>query len=395
MTTTSTTLIACCLLTGAAFGCETSDGSHLSQMSQAGTSAAASSSGAAGKPADSAVAGGKAADAEPLDHHTDIRGKCALQTDFADDHACIPAPDPKEGFQIHIGPKDYNDPEEVAKFILHPGEETSECFTYKTPNDQKIFYQTAMLSGRAGTHHIIHNMYDKELETGSFGPCADQQSAIGSLPGASKPYMPRGTVAPEYAHVGHSIPAHATGQADMHYFNFTEKDILREVWINIYYADEKDIEEESSLIVGFGGVGWTRAPIQPGTDKVYQYSCPVKGEGHLLSLLGHYHSHGKRFTASIKRASGSIERVFEMFDYLEPALFEYNSVIENPTFAEGSSGATTGDIALHDGDTMLWECHIINDSDVGLTYTNFVKTGEMCNLWGTTIGVEQLRCYLP
>jgi hypothetical protein len=362
---------------------------------------AAGKSGTADEATDSLATAGKSAEpataGKQLDHHTDIRGNCALNSGYADDHACIPAPDPAEGFQIHIGPTNYDDPDEVAKFIMHPGQETSECFTFQTPNDKKIFYQTSMLSGRAGTHHIISTMFgaDKGLETGTFGKCADQQSAIGSLPGASKPFMERGTVAPEYAHVGRSIPAHALGQADMHYFNFTDKDILREVWLNIYYVDEKEITEESTLIVGFGGVGWTQKPIQPGTDMVYKYACPVKGNGSVLALLGHYHSHGRRFTASIQRAGGGIEKVFQMFDYQEPAMFEYNSVVTNPTFVDGSPGAVSGRLDLHDGDTMLWECHIINDSDVGLTYTNYVKTGEMCNLWGVTIGVQQLRCYLP
>lgn len=329
-----------------------------------------------------------------LDHHTDIRGHCDLHTDFADDHACIPAPDPEDGFQIHIGPSDYNDPEQIAKFVMHPGQESSECFTYQTSNDKKIFYQTSMLSGRAGTHHIINTMYNQALPTGSFSRCADQQTALGSLPGASKPYMARGKIAPEYAHVGNSIPAHVTAQADMHYFNYTDHDILREVWINIYYVDESEITEEARLISGFGGLGWTRNPIKPGTDNVYKYSCPVKGNGHILSLLGHYHAHGKRFTASIKRAAGGVEKVFEMYDYLEPAVFQYNSVNENPPFSDNSAGAVSGGLELFDGDALLWECHVINDSDVGLTYTNFVNTGEMCNVWGTTTGVDAIRCYI-
>jgi hypothetical protein len=181
----------------------------------------------------------------------------------------------------------------------------------------------------------------------------------------------------------------------MHYYNFTDHDILREFWVNIYYAKDEDITVNASQIAGLGGFSWNKEPIQPGTDKVYQYSCPVKGDGWILMLLGHYHAHGRRETATIKRKNGDVEKVFEMYDYLDPAQFEYNSIIQNPSFSANAAGAVTGRLELHDGDSLDWECHIVNDSNVALKYVNEVKTGEMCNLWGTSIGVEPLSCYLP
>jgi hypothetical protein len=334
--------------------------------------------------------------AAAIDHHADIRGLCNLDSNFPDDHACIPAPPVGEGMQIHIGPKNYDDPAEIAKYVMHPGDESSECFAIITPNDEPIYYQTSVLSGRAGTHHIINTMFPAAAGQQALGKCTEQglssPSSIGAAPGASKPYMPRGTVAPEYAHVGSKIPAHAKIESDMHYFNSTEHDILREFWLNIYFAKAEDITEESKGIAALGGFGWNLTPIQPGTDNVYAYSCPIRGDGYLLSLLGHYHAHGKRFTASLTRASGVTEKVFEMYDYMEPAQFEYNSIVQNPTFSAMSAGAITGRLAVHDGDILNWECHIVNDSKVALTYTNEVKTGEMCNLWGSSLGVDPIVC---
>jgi hypothetical protein len=344
-----------------------------------------------------------------LDHNTDIRGHCDLHTNFADDHACIPAPKPGDGIQIHVGPSNYDDPAEVAKFVMHPGEESSECFTLRTPNTEKIIYQTYMISGRAGTHHMINTIYQGDIPTGSFGNCGGFEStsmdqtamgpmAVGSLPGASKAFMPRGKVAPEYADVGRVLEPNALVQGDMHYFNFTDKDILREVWMNLYFAPkEQQITRYSDQIRGFGGLGWSFAPIEPGTDMVYKYECPIAGNGNIMSLLGHYHAHGKRFTASLKRKStGMIEKVFEMFDYLDPATFEYNSITSNPMFAPNTSAATSGILEVKDGDILQWECHIINDSDVALAFTNEVKTGEMCNIWGYSVGTTMpITCDLP
>jgi hypothetical protein len=347
--------------------------------------------------------GAPSAAGEVIDHHADLRGKCKINSGYPSDEACIPAPPPEEGFQIHVGPSDYTNKEEVAKFILKPGEETSECWTFKTPNGKPVTYQTAVLSGRAGTHHIINTMYAGDLPMGQFTVCGGGRASgtgmqsIGTLPGASKPYMGRGSVPPEYAHVGRSIPANATVQADMHYFNFTNRDILREFWLNIYYAkDESKITQTADQIAGLGGFSWNQSPIAPGTDKVYKYQCPIRGNGHIISLLGHYHAHGKRLSAYIQRKStGENEKVFEMYDYLTPATFEYNTVVKNPTFSDNVAGAVTGVLPVSDGDILQWECHIINDSKVGLRYVNEVNTGEMCNLWGASVGISPFNCYQP
>jgi hypothetical protein len=348
---------------------------------------------------DKAKAESEGAADKKIDYTQDIRGLCDIKSPYADDHACMPAPKPGEGIQIHIGPSNYDDPDEVAKYIMKPGEESSQCFTMRTPNQEMVTYQTWVLSGRAGTHHMINTLYEGDLPTGEFGPCEGRRTEgvtpVGSLPGASKAYMPRGKLAPEYAHVGSRLPADALLQADMHYFNFTDQDILREVWINLYFAEPDAVTEYSTVIRGFGGLSWNNEPIQPGTDQVYKYECPIKGDGNILSLLGHYHAHGKQFTASIKRkSSGMSEKVFEMFDYLEPATFDYNTVTDNPKFSQSAAGAISGVLDVQDGDILQWDCHIINDSNTALRYVNEVKTGEMCNVWGYSRGTEPIVCDL-
>jgi hypothetical protein len=351
---------------------------------------------------DAAGSGSDKTKVEPVDIYADQRGSCKIKSGYDDDKACIAAPKPSEGMQIHVGPSDYNDKDEVAKYLLHPGEESSECWTFHTPNDETVYYQTFALSGRAGTHHIINTMFNDqaELQDGGFTTCADpgigtNVNIIDNLPGASKPYMARGTVAPENAHVGRKIEPHTAAQADMHYYNFTDHDIIREFWMNIYFVKKEDVTEEAQQIRGMGGFGWSSKPIAPGTDQVFKYSCPIKGNGRILSLLGHYHAHGRQFTASIKRKNGDIEKVFDMYDYMDPATFEYNTAIENPTFSDGNAGATSGILEVEDGDTLLWDCHIVNDSNVGLKYVNQLKTGEMCNLWGSSLGIDTFNCLLP
>ena len=362
--------------------------------SSAGVPSAAAGGPAVGVPTAGSGTVGTGGAAAPT-ANADPRGKCTITSNYPDDKACLLPPAAGEGMQIHVGPTDYTNAAEVAKFIMKPGQESSECWTFHTPNDADIYYQTFELSGRAGTHHIINTMYNTALTDGGFGPCADPGTGtngniIDNLPGASKAYMPRGTIAPENKNVGRKIPPHAASQADMHYYNFTDHDIIREFWMNIYFAKKEDITQTAEQIRAMGGIGWS---ITPGTDNTYRYETdPIVGNGRVLSLLGHYHAHGKHFTASIRRAgTGKVDKVFEMYDYMDPATFEYDSVNMNPAFSAAAAGATSGLLEIKAGDVLMWDCHIVNDSDVTLTYTNEVKTGEMCNLWGSTLGITAIN----
>ena len=322
----------------------------------------------------------------------DIRGVgCKVDSGFPGDDICLAPPKEGEGIQIHVGPSDYNDPAEVNKFVFHPGQETSACWTIHTTNTEEIYYQGSTLSGRPGTHHIINTGYsaDTGLTDGGFTVCSSgvgptaNSGSIGALPGASKSYMPRRPIAPENVHLGNKLPPNTAMQADMHYFNFTDGDILREFWLNLYTVSKDQVTDSPNQIRGMGGFGWM---ITPGTDHVYQYTAPITADGRIIELLGHYHAHGKRFTAYIKRVSGETEKVFEMFDYLDPLIFDYNTVTKNPDFSDSAGGAVTGLLEVKAGDTLEWECHIVNDSTETLTYVNEVKTGEMCNIWGSSVG---------
>jgi hypothetical protein len=373
-------------------------------MAGANTAAPATGTAAAGA---AQVAGGAPATAtDPnvkltVNGYPDLRGTCGIKSGYAGDETCLPAPPPDQGMQIHIGPKNYEDTADVAKYLMHPGEESSECWTFHTPNTKDIWYQTYEMSGRGGTHHVIATMYKTEMADGGFSVCADPGTGtngniIDNLPGASKAYMPRGSVAPENADLGRKIGPNVPSQADMHYYNFTDKDILREIWMNIYFVDQAQVKRQADQIRAMGGISWSALPIAPGTDMTYPYECAVSGDGQILSLLGHYHAHGKHFTASIRRAGGSmVEKVFEMYDFMDPAQFEYNSVSKNPVFSPTAAGAVSGTLDVKNGDVLMWDCHILNDSDVGLTYTNEVRTGEMCNLWGSSVGIMPVNCVLP
>jgi hypothetical protein len=143
-----------------------------------------------------------------------------------------------------------------------------------------------------------------------------------------------------------------------------------------------------------GGITWSFLPIQPETRMVYQYQCAIDTDGRIISLLGHYHAHGKRFTAFLNDT-----KVFEMYDYNDPQIFQYDSITTNPMFSATAAGAVSGQLMVKAGDILKWECDIDNTSantaapPAALRYVNEVKTGEMCNLWGESLG-PLINCVL-
>src|SRR5262245_62073753 len=82
-------------------------------------SAATPSSPAATTPASSSRAMADAQEGVPTE-------PCDLHTKWAGDEYCIKPPPPDKGFQIHIGPTNYDNPE--PKYVNQPGAETNEEF---------------------------------------------------------------------------------------------------------------------------------------------------------------------------------------------------------------------------------------------------------------------------
>ena len=223
-----------------------------------------------------------------VDGPVNMRGTCGagFATDYDGDEACMEAPPPELGFQIHIGPNDHTNPDEVNVFLMQPGGESSECYMKKTPNDADIYYKSYELSGRPGTHHIINSLRASDLPEG-WGGCEvfiGGGDLIGSMGGASKAHMPLNEIAPENAGLGYPLGPHTQGQHDMHYFNTTDGPILREFWMNVWYIDAAEVTQTPERIMGLGGLGWT---IPAGTHDTYRYaSDPTATDGRIIQLLG-------------------------------------------------------------------------------------------------------------
>ena len=309
-------------------------------------------------------------------------GTCGIHSDYAGDDVCIPPPDPSRGVQIHTGPTDYDDPDDVDQFLLGPGDETTECWYTKAPNDEDISYYGAQYRMRPGSHHLILKRSEAAKADG-WHPCPDGLTgAFGGTQKSVEDFPKNGELAPEDAGFGRKLSGRLQIAAEMHYVNTTDEPLLRENWVNYLFKDEKDITTYLSGIALIGGMSMN---VAPGEKKIVRQECESTVERRLVSLTGHSHAHSRRVSAW--KISGKEESlVYESFDWSEPAKLDFNTVTKNPTPDpdSGRSGGHSGLLVFHPGDTLAWECEIDNDSDRSLHFANAVYTAEMCNLFGST-----------
>ena len=85
---------------------------------------------------------------------------------------------------------------------------------------------------RPGSHHMI--LY------------ANGMKRLGGSQNLSKDNPENGVIAPENMGIGMKLAAKTPVTVNLHYMNYTDKPILKEVWINFWYRDPKDVTEPAN-----------------------------------------------------------------------------------------------------------------------------------------------------
>ena len=303
--------------------------------------------------------------------------ECDLHTKYAGDEYCIKPPPADKGFQLHIGPSNYDNPE--PEYILAPNQEATNNFAGVSGNDKPVHFYYRQFRMRDGAHHNIVTASDG----GGFG----MGRRIGTTNHLAEDSPVGGIIAPENKGVGIPLAAKVNINVSLHSINTTEQTQLREVWINFWYRDEAEVTDEVNEMFEAGDVGFQ---IQPGQDTILgPFTCDVTGTGRMLWMYGHRHANNVRFSTWRVRG-GQSDIIYEAKDWEEPLVLEYSSTVTNatPDLDKNIEGGWNGILDLKPGDQIKWECHVINQTDGTLMFTNNTYTGEMCIVDAELVGAS-------
>lgn len=293
--------------------------------------------------------------------------ECDLNTNFLGDEYCINPPPPDKGFQMHIGPTDYNNPD--PRYVLEPGEEVTENFPVTAGNTSDVYYYWRQYRMRPGSHHLIINNGTRRLG-GSSNSAKDNPEA--------------GIIAPENMGVGMPLSARAQLSNSFHTFNFTDKPTLKEAWVNFWYRDKADVTEPTREVFSMLTMG-----ILPGQHVLKHGTCNITGSGRLLSVYGHVHANNKGFKVWRTRG-GNKMLIHQAFDWEHPGISEYSSIVMNPALDPMAKidGGYSGIVDLMPGDKVEFECDIVNNTDSIFLGLNEAENDEMCIMIGDTVGAS-------
>jgi hypothetical protein len=312
--------------------------------------------------------------------------ECGLHTNYPGDDHCILPPPKDKGFQLHIGPSNYDNPE--PQYILKPGEETTNDFPTTSSNEAKVFFYVRQFRMRQGAHHnIITTSGRGAAVAGGAGLEGGLGRRIGTTNHLVEDSPKGGIIAPENKGVGIPLDAKSRINVSLHSINTTDKPMLRELWANFWYKDASEVTEEAEEMFQTGSVTFA---VQPKQDTVLgPFRCNIQGNGRMLWFYGHRHANNVRFSAW--RIRGAQRDLFyEGYNWEEPAVLEYASTVTNATAVRDKQieGGWNGILDMKQGDVLEWECHIVNKTNGVLRFSNNTFTGEMCIMDAELIGAN-------
>lgn len=298
--------------------------------------------------------------------HKMAMDECGLHTSYAGDEYCIKPPPDGQGFQLHIGPSNYESPE--PEYIIKPGEENVMNLSAVSGNDKDVDYYFRQYRMRPGSHHVILSVNGQ---------------SIGGTQNLSRDQPDFGIIPPENEDVGLPLAAHSKINANMHFYNFSDKPMIRELWVNYWYKDPSQVKETAHRIFSPTGVSAAVAH----SHVVVGASCPVAGSGRLLALSGHRHLNNVRFSVW-KNSGGKRDLLLDDYDSEHPGELEFNSLAINPAPNPSAKmlGGASGILNIQAGDTLDFECEIVNMTDKNFRGANEAQDDEMCILGGESVG---------
>lgn len=342
-----------------------------------------------------------------------VDAMAAYKTKYPGDEFCILPPPPDKGLQVGAHPQgasywgkmwagdfsDYANAKLTKPYEMAPGTEVVQNYYTMADNAQAHRYFRIDTRMRPGSHHLLSWLPAKTPIPEGWASLSDQSLLSGApFYNVQSTHSDRPSVieiAPENKGLGMPFPAKTPVTFQLHHINAANAPMLREAWINVWWLP--DSETVKPVQVQALNVTVIDYPPNQLIDSVH--TAKATGDTRIVSAFGHRHAWTTRLNASINRADGTTEDLYESFSWLEMPTYQYDSATRNPTpnVARGVDGALSGLTTLHAGDEVSYACHV-DTTPAGaeklgvpvpknnLTFGNQAYGAEMCDLYLETTG---------
>ncbi|HKU40417.1 MAG TPA: hypothetical protein VJR89_19785 [Polyangiales bacterium] len=345
------------------------------------------------------------------------------KTKFPGDDFCILPPPPDKGVQYGVHPQGAKWFEAVSKgdmsgyeglsdeWLMKDGEEESANYNTVATNAMQANYYRSYARMRPGSHHMIVNSDmnapgdNKWLPVSPGGLLEGAAGLAGALglPGSQRPDENRPPSLDKPAEdkgLFRVLPANAKVTFNMHHFNASGQQILKEAWTNLWWEQDATVQVQGLRGLDVGQV--LTMSIPPGATQDLHYSWNITQPVRLLEAFGHRHAWTTNFSAWVENADGKTDIVYQSFQWLDEPTYRYDSLTKNPPPAPEmrADGASSGVRMLMPGQKLHFNCHIEftperavtakapMPAEIGtLRFANEAFTGEMCILFGSTAAV--------
>ena len=318
---------------------------------------------------------------------------CSIQSGYPGDEYCLLPPPPGEGIQVHFGPSSYTDKTEVAKYLIHPGDESNDYAVAPIPTTEEKFYNRVVYSMRPGSHHLINNIIAGHPTPG-FVPEASgcPSERVGSLGGTQNliyDSRPNGIVPPENEGLGYALPPNASICFNYHRYNLTQADQL-----------ERDLGQ---LLLRRRGRGHAARALGRDHRRARHEHRAGRRRGadlqlHVQRCDEHREEPGAHHPAVRPPPRGDVSLRglaqrrpdLRLVGLARVGHYNFDSLTTNPAVMPANmlDGGHSGILPVKNGDKIKYTCFIRNETMDTLTFANELYTAEMCNLFGQAVGTS-------
>lgn len=291
---------------------------------------------------------------------------CGLHTQFPGDEQCLQAP--ADGIQLHYGPTNYDDPVEVATYMLDAGVEDVRCAVVGSPH-AGLLVASYEARERTWMHHVWVDQAPATPETPSAMTVCSSHMPVQNQWMIQQQHVSLNVSggAPEWDGAAFDAPGGSFILA-IHAINTTEKPWLREMWVNLHTVTKTD-KILSWLAVG----GPYKMNVAPHSSVTVRASAgPIGLARTLVAMFGHVHSH-----------------TLEQRAYDSTGKLIYRETNWEESHVEWFTSLGQGPVTFDSTHKMAWECDVQNTTDLALKWGNHVDTAEMCG-WAGIVATKSV-----